>query len=303
MSPTICLHWSSAVYCWPGWLASFRRVYRVTAELGDVWSKQLSLHTHNKTFNRNFKTFFTLVHSFISSYDQLDVPIKTAMNLYEQMKDIYSRNQGIIIGHIALDKIFRYWVSIMITRGFNIPILYWEYFFFRIRIWEVIMVSGLPGIAVPSGATITSRSEFGLISDGWLGSMYISFGRLSQCTWVLKVSGLEIGHTRYCSTSGSDPLRQSSSLIWALSLNLNHHHQSYTLNFWTPPLYLHYSVFLSPLFFKPSQFLSVPSHSIYLRVEAQHWIRRILNKNEGDMTDWLFCDYNVESDIVFEIGK
>ena len=43
--------------------------------------------------------------------------------------------------------------------------------------------------------------------------------RLSQCTWVLKVSVLDTGHTRYCGTSGSDPLRQSSSLIWALSWN------------------------------------------------------------------------------------
>ena len=55
--------------------------------------------------------------------------------------------------------------------------------------------------------------EFGLISDGWLG-LYISFGRLSQCTWVLKVSVLETGPTQYCSISGSDPLRQSSSLTW-----------------------------------------------------------------------------------------
>ena len=48
----------------------------------------VSSHTHKNTFDRNFKTFFTLVHSFISSYDQLDVPFKTAMNLYEQLKDI-----------------------------------------------------------------------------------------------------------------------------------------------------------------------------------------------------------------------
>ena len=39
-------------------------------------------------------------------------------------------------------------------------------------------------------------SEFGLISDGWL-TLYISIGRLSQYTWVLKVSVLETGHTRY----------------------------------------------------------------------------------------------------------
>ena len=38
--------------------------------------------------------------------------------------------------------------------------------------------------------------------------LYISFGRLGQCTWVLKVSVLETGHTRHCSISGSDPLRQ-----------------------------------------------------------------------------------------------
>ena len=55
-------------------------------------------------------------------------------------------------------------------------------------------------------------SEIGLISEGMVG-FYISFERLSQCTWVLKVSVLETGHTRYCSTSGSDPLRQSSSLM------------------------------------------------------------------------------------------
>ena len=36
--------------------------------------------------------------------------------------------------------------------------------------------------------------------------------RLGQCTWVLKVSVLETGHTRYCSVSGSDPLRQSYRL-------------------------------------------------------------------------------------------
>ena len=53
-------------------------------------------------------------------------------------------------------------------------------------------------------------SEFGLISDGWLGS--ISLWRLGQCTWVLKVSVLETGHTRYCSISGRDPLRQSYRL-------------------------------------------------------------------------------------------
>ena len=55
--------------------------------------------------------------------------------------------------------------------------------------------------------------EFGIIHDGWLITISpLVFGRLSQCTWVLKVSVLETGHTRYFSTSGSDP--QSSSLTW-----------------------------------------------------------------------------------------
>ena len=36
--------------------------------------------------------------------------------------------------------------------------------------------------------------------------LYISFGRLSQFTWVLKVSVPETDHNRYCSISGSDPL-------------------------------------------------------------------------------------------------
>ena len=31
--------------------------------------------------------------------------------------------------------------------------------------------------------------------------------------WALKVSVLQTGHTRYCSTFGSDPLQQSSTLI------------------------------------------------------------------------------------------
>ena len=41
---------------------------------------------------------------------------------------------------------------------------------------------------------------------------------------AIMVSVLETGQTRYCSTAGSDPLRQSSSLIWALSLIPNNHH-------------------------------------------------------------------------------
>ena len=53
-----------------------------------------------------------------------------------------------------------------------------------------------------------------------VGALYLLW-RLGQCTWVLKVSVLETGHTRYCSTSGSDPLWQSSSLIWAMSWNFN----------------------------------------------------------------------------------
>ena len=54
-------------------------------------------------------------------------------------------------------------------------------------------------------------SEFELISGGMVEALYLLW-RMSQCTWVLKVSVLEAGHTRYCSISGSDPLRQSSSL-------------------------------------------------------------------------------------------
>ena len=91
--------------------------------------------------------------------------------------------------------------------------------------WEVVLVlvsvleTGLPGIAEPPGATITSRSAVRIRINFWrMVGVYISFGRLSQCNWVLKVSVLETGHTRYCSTSGSDPLRQLSSLIWTLSL-------------------------------------------------------------------------------------
>ena len=69
-------------------------------------------------------------------------------------------------------------------------------------------------------------SQFELISDGCLG--YISLvGWLSQCTWVLKVSVLETGHTRHGSTFRSDPLRQSSSLIWPLN---NHRHQYFMDN-------------------------------------------------------------------------
>ena len=54
-------------------------------------------------------------------------------------------------------------------------------------------------------------SGFGLISDGMVGALYFPW-RLGQCTWVLKISVLETGHTRYCSISGSDPLRQSYRL-------------------------------------------------------------------------------------------
>ena len=72
------------------------------------------------------------------------------------------------------------------------------------------------------GATIALRSAVPIPINFWqMVGLYISFGRLSQCTWVLKVSVLETGLTQYCSISGNDPLRQSSSLIWALSLNFN----------------------------------------------------------------------------------
>ena len=53
-------------------------------------------------------------------------------------------------------------------------------------------------------------SEFGLISDGWLGS--ISPLEIGPMHLSVKVSVLETGHTRYCRTSGSDPLRQSYRL-------------------------------------------------------------------------------------------
>ena len=74
-------------------------------------------------------------------------------------------------------------------------------------------------------------TEFGLISDG-LDGLYISFGRLSQCTRVLKVSVLETGHTRYSSISGSNPLRQSSVLTWHCRWTpTSIHHVSTVANF------------------------------------------------------------------------
>ena len=57
--------------------------------------------------------------------------------------------------------------------------------------------TGLPGIAVPPGATVAFRQMFKFL-PGWLG-FYISFGILNQCTWVMKVYVLENGYTRYCS--------------------------------------------------------------------------------------------------------
>ena len=89
--------------------------------------------------------------------------------------------------------------------------------------------SGLPGITDTPGNdrrfSTYWLSGFELISDGMVG-LYISFGRLSQCTW--SVEGLRpwnwVTHTRYCSISGRDPLRHSSSSSSrVLSLNTNHH--------------------------------------------------------------------------------
>ena len=54
--------------------------------------------------------------------------------------------------------------------------------------------------------------------EGFLGGVRKCYGCVDsiseQCfsDWVLKVSVLETGHTRYCSISGSDPLRQSYRL-------------------------------------------------------------------------------------------
>ena len=69
--------------------------------------------------------------------------------------------------------------------------------------WE----TGLPDIAVPPGATFTSRSAVRIRINFWqMVGLYFSFGRLSQYTWVLKVSIFETGYTRYCSVSGSHHL-------------------------------------------------------------------------------------------------
>ena len=123
----------------------------------------------------------------------------------------------------------------------SLPIILFTYYYFDLRseivlldlIWDVILVSvletGLPGIAVPPGATIASRSAVRIRINFWrMVGLYISFGILSQCTWELKVYVLETGHTRHCSTSGSDSLRHSSFLLWALSFNLNNHHVLYS---------------------------------------------------------------------------
>ena len=70
--------------------------------------------------------------------------------------------------------------------------------------------------------SLLDRSAVRIRINFWrMVGLYISFGRLSQCTWVLMVSVLETGHTRYCSISGSDPLRHSSSSR-VLSLNTSY---------------------------------------------------------------------------------
>ena len=126
----------------------------------------------------------------------------------------------------------------------SLPIILFTYYYFDLR--SQIVLLDLIGDVILHGlcpwdwstrvlqyrrerlSLLDRLSEFGLISDGWLGSI-ISFGILSQCTWELKVYVLENGHTRHCSTSGSDPLRHSSFLLWALSFNLNNHHVLYCI--------------------------------------------------------------------------
>ena len=76
------------------------------------------------------------------------------------------------------------------------------------RSWSLSLRLVYPVLHKPPGATITSRSAVRIRINFWrMVGLYISFG-----DWVLKVSVLETGHTRYCSISGSDPLRQSYRL-------------------------------------------------------------------------------------------
>ena len=75
--------------------------------------------------------------------------------------------------------------------------------------WSLSLRLVYPVLHKPPGATITSRSAVRIRINFW---RMVGLYRLSQCTWVLKVSVLETGHTRYCSISGSDPLRQSYRL-------------------------------------------------------------------------------------------
>ena len=81
------------------------------------------------------------------------------------------------------------------------------------RRWAVLVSScqicpktGLPGIAHTAGGdhrfSTYWLSGFGLISDGWLG-LYISSLEIGP----MHLSVLQTGHTRYCSISGSGPLR------------------------------------------------------------------------------------------------
>ena len=81
------------------------------------------------------------------------------------------------------------------------------------RSWSLSLRLVYPVLHKPPGATITSWSAVQIRINFWLDgwALYLLW-RLGQCTWVLKVSVLETGHTWYCSISGSDPLRQSYRL-------------------------------------------------------------------------------------------
>ena len=77
--------------------------------------------------------------------------------------------------------------------------------------WSLSLRLVYPVLHQPPGATITSRSAVRIRINFWrMVGLYISFEDWANA--LEKVSVLETGHTRYCSISGSDPLRQSYRL-------------------------------------------------------------------------------------------
>ena len=89
------------------------------------------------------------------------------------------------------------------------------------RLWNIPYITLHWDWSTRYCSTAGSNRHFSIFcpnSDKFLtdGRALYLLWRLSQCPWVLKVSVLETGqcHTRYCSISGSDPFRQSSSLTW-----------------------------------------------------------------------------------------